>query len=345
MLGPPLTSVEAELSGRFSERTVRLARGFGPLYGILVCLVARRFERVALVKGTVGVVTVAVVETLRRSRRLIVLEMIDREPPAHPLRGAIYRAWSRLIERPAIGAAMAVGHVLTRSELELYADRYRVEPNRLSYVPWALLRERPTEFPDPREGRGVFASGRAYCDWETTFAAARAGDWELTVACGDADRERIERLNADGFAEVHCELQRVTHDLLLRKAAVYVLVLEPVEVSAGHVRLLAATGAGVPVVSTRAEALTDYVEPGVSCLEVACRDPEALAEAVEGLLADPSRRRSLRDGAIDRGQGWLYRDFFAAMGDLIAGRLPEVPAMLGSSSCEGAAPGRPGLAD
>jgi glycosyltransferase involved in cell wall biosynthesis len=56
--------------------------------------------------------------------------------------------------------------------------------------------------------------------------------------------------------------------------------------------------AGLPVVATDVGGLAQIVHDGVHGVLVARRDPLALARAIEGLLADPRRRREL--GAAGR---------------------------------------------
>ena len=103
----------------------------------------------------------------------------------------------------------------------------------------------------------VFASGRTACDWETLFGAATAAEWELTVVCAAKDRERVERL-ARGRGEIHVEIPWAEHERLLRDRDLCVIAIEDRGLSAGHVRLMAAVEAGVPVVATDVPSLDGY---------------------------------------------------------------------------------------
>jgi colanic acid/amylovoran biosynthesis glycosyltransferase len=62
--------------------------------------------------------------------------------------------------------------------------------------------------------------------------------------------------------------------------------------------VLEAQAAGIPVVCSDADGLPDNVEPGVTGIVVARRDPEALADALAALAADPARRDAM--GAAGR---------------------------------------------
>jgi len=57
---------------------------------------------------------------------------------------------------------------------------------------------------------------------------------------------------------------------------------------------------GVPLVSTDVGGIADVLEDGSSVLLVPRRDPGALAEALEALLADPERRRALATAGAER---------------------------------------------
>ncbi|MGI8726416.1 MAG: glycosyltransferase [Solirubrobacterales bacterium] len=334
-LGAPIVGVDVQLGRQLPRWLVAAAESLGPLRGLLIARVARGFERVALVQGSPGTITFAVCERLRPGPpRLVLLEMIDRPRPRRPLRRLAYRGWFALIVRPALTGAVRRAHVLSLRERERYARRYGLEYERLAYVPWALVREVPARLPEVEGGEGVFASGRANCDWETVFAAARAGGWDLTVACGEADLERVEGLNRDGFARVLCEVPRSRHDQILFGTAVYVISVREAAASTGQVRLMSAVGAGVPVVASAVDALVDYIDDGNTGLTVPPEDPVLLRSAVDGLLADPARRRELREAALEVARDWTYADFYAAILDLIADREPRVPASLGGGEAQ-----------
>jgi glycosyltransferase involved in cell wall biosynthesis len=70
---------------------------------------------------------------------------------------------------------------------------------------------------------------------------------------------------------------------------------------------LEAMACGVPVVATAVGGLVDTVVDGVTGVHVPPRGPEALAEALAALLADPARRAALgRAGSARARQryGW-----------------------------------------
>ncbi len=212
---------------------------------------------------------------------------------------------------------MTLGHVLTAWEAEEYAGRLGVPAGRFRVIRWPLVRDaavRPG--PPVTASPQVVSSGRAYCDWETLFAAARGRGWELLAICGRPDFERVRTLASDAGAEVRCEVSRADHDLALAQARVYALCLDRRAVSAGQVRLASAVGAGVPVVATSVPAIEDYASEETAVL-VPPGDPGALGDAVDRLLADPAAALSLRDAAFRRASSWTYAEYFAAIDDLL----------------------------
>jgi glycosyltransferase involved in cell wall biosynthesis len=197
-------------------------------------------------------------------------------------------------------------------------------------IDWARSTGAPQP-PAPGPRRGVLSSGRAWCDWETLFAAAAGREWPLTIVCAESDRARVAALNRDGRARVLTELPRDQHDRLLSGAAVYAIALRDDAPSAGHVRLMAATDAGTAVVATRVATLEGYLEDGVTARTVAPGRPSALREAIEALLGSPDERRRLTDGARAAARQWTYREYFAAVGALIDDALG--PSSTSGSSC------------
>jgi glycosyltransferase involved in cell wall biosynthesis len=98
---------------------------------------------------------------------------------------------------------------------------------------------------------------------------------------------------------------------------VYVMAMTERGVSAGHVRLMAAVEAGVPVVASRIEALADYVVPGETAVLVEPGVAVELRRAIEALLADAEERERMRNAALARAQGWTAEHYFERMRSLM----------------------------
>jgi hypothetical protein len=311
MIGPPCVQAEDAIVQRFGTRMASLSACCGPLRGLLVALAARPGDVIAAIKKAPGTTTLLLVEAwVRRRRRVVVLEFLPRGVPRRGLLRLVYRSWLATTERPAVRRAMRVGAVLTAAERDELARCYRVPRARLRHIPWALVRSDEELPPYPSTSKAVVCSGRASCDWPTLFAAARGATWPLTVIGSRVDLPLIERLNHEGRAEVLCEVSRDEHDARLRTAALYLICLRETGPSAGHVRLMAAVGAGAPVIASGVPGLREYVEDGRTAVLVEPSNPDALRHAVDDLLADPSRREQLRQRAFERARTRTYREYF-----------------------------------
>jgi glycogen(starch) synthase len=88
--------------------------------------------------------------------------------------------------------------------------------------------------------------------------------------------------------------------------------------------LLEAMWVGVPIVASRTGGIPDIIDDGVNGLLVVPGDPEALASAIDRLLADPDLARRLgeaaRELARDYDWGVLAERVLAIYRSLIAGR-------------------------
>ena len=318
-IGGPCVSIERALAAHHGRLLLRAAALFGPLRGFLIYRLSSGFDRVGLVQKSPGAATFAALEAWlgRRRDRLVLLTFLPRELPERLLRRLVFRAWAALIERPAVRRSMRVAHVLTAAERKRYAELYGLPEERFRVIPWAFSRRGDPAGHDVSERVGVVSSGRAYCDWETLFAAARIGGWELTVVCSERDRQRVEALNHQGHARVACEISREEHDRLLRGCAVYALCVRDDGPSAGHVRLMAAVDAGLAVVASDVPGLHGYLEPDDTAIVVPPEDPKRLASAIESLLDHPARRVELTQRAAERARRWTYDDLFRAIGALL----------------------------
>lgn len=276
-----------------------------------------------------GAATVLFCEAwLRRRRRVVLIELLRGPRPRRAWARALYAGWSALVRRPALRRAVSVAHVLTREEVERYSGLYGIEASRIAYVPWPLRQFREPHVLGPRSSEQVseatvLSSGRAYCDWATLLAAARGRNWRLTVVCSTSDTAELMRLTRGEDVVVHTELPLAAHASLLERARVYVISMREDWVSAGHVRLMHAVQAGVPVVATRCSAMRDYCIDGDTALLVAVGDHVALAQAVERVLADPELAESLRQGAWRHSAQWVRDDYLDSIADLIKRAVVE----------------------
>lgn len=277
---------------------------FGVLRGVLLFAVSVRYDAVAMIRTDRGWRSLLLLRAVfGRRRKLVVLHFIDH--PGH-------RLW-RVVDRWAVRRALLVAQVLSEWEVEQYASAFGVSPERLSFIPYAW-RMSAAGAPAPRaSGSLVVAAGRAFCDWPTLFEAARSADWPLLVICGSHDRALVERLNADGRAEVLCEVTPERARELLQGGAVSVLPMYDAGVSQGHVRLCDAVDAGAAVVASRVRSLEGYVEEGRTAVVVAPGDAGALRSAIDELVGDPPARERIARAAFERAGKWTWGDYLGAI--------------------------------
>lgn len=318
-LGPEARTHEALLAARLPRPLAALARRSPTVRGLALGALARRGERVAVIRRERGTLPALFTCALPPARpRLFVLELLRRPWPRAAWRRLAYRLWWRALERPLLRRGLGRAQVMSEPELRDCAAQYGLDLERLALVRWAW-REGGDAAPAAIEpgSRAVFSSGRSACDWRTLFAAAADRGWDLTVICAEADTAEVLALAAPVGARVLVEVPWPEHDRELRRAAVCVLALVDRGVSAGQVRLMAAVEAGVPVVCSGISTLVEYVVDGRTAEVVPPGDAEALGERVDALLAGPERRVALRDAALARADGWTYPDYFARLRALI----------------------------
>lgn len=314
----PLGDLTAGTATRRALARTRLGRG------LLIHLATRRARGAALIRNERGALTALWLAALTAGGRLVLLEMIPNRPPRAGWKRLLAAVWFRLVERPAVRRGMRAGQAMSAAETEWLAARYGLPPDRFPHVPWALCRMGTAEFPSAAERTGVLASGRAACDWETLFAAA-APEWALTVVCGEADRARVEALEAAAGtgARVLAEITRGEHDELMRRAAVYALPLTEDRLSSGQVRLQTATEQGAAVVVSRISTLAEYVVGGETAIQVGVGDAAGLRAAVDSLLADPERRDELARRASERAGSRTYPDYFREVKETVEKALAD----------------------
>jgi hypothetical protein len=316
MIGAPLVPLGEALTRAYPPSLLRLAARLPALRGLLVLRLARRARGLALTAAEPGATAVLLGEAwLRRRRAVVLLEVIERRPQ-RPLRRRAYEAWRSLVVHPALRRALAGAQTTSEGDERRLAAELGTGGGIVRRIDWARSTG-AVATPVAGERRGVLSSGRAWCDWETLFAAAAGCDWPLTVVCAASDRERVAALNRGGRARVLSEIPPAEHDRLLAGAAVYALALREDAPSAGHVRLMTATDAGTPVVAGDVPALTGYLEDGVTARLTPPGDPAALRAAIEELLASPGECERLAATALARAREWTYTEYFAAVSRLI----------------------------
>jgi glycogen synthase len=228
------------------------------------------------------------------------------------LRSAVLKTLGGPIERWGEHSAEAVLVITPRLHRLLLADG--VDENRLHLIPPgvnASLFEGPFEDPFANIGRPrVLFVGRLAPQKGVRALVAAAGLLKdpraQVLLVGDGpERPKLEkeakrlgvgdRLHFVGFL-AHDQLPAVMSHADL-------LVLPSLYEELGTV-LLEAMQAGLPVVASKTGGIPDVIEDGVNGLLVPPSEPEALAHAINRLLADRKLARRLSEGAHERAKDY-----------------------------------------
>lgn len=325
-----------DVVNRWPERLRPLVWRYGAIRAITVVIAGRAHHAIVAIRRDAGWRSLLLLSALvHRSPKLVVLHFIHHPVRQRGLGGVVDRVW-RPVERWCLRRTVLRAHVLSPWEAGLYSERYGIEPARFAFIPFAWRRTAAGIAPgfQPAAARtGVIAAGRVFCDWPTLFSAAQGQDWALTVVCSGPDRPLVDTLNADGRAAVHTDLPAEDVQRLLESSAVSVIATREAGISQGHVRLRSSVDAGAAVVASHTRSLEGYVIPGRTALLVAPEDPNALRDAVNRLLADPSAREELARAAWERAENWTWDDYLAALSELARARgRPLIPQAAASAS-------------
>ena len=191
------------------------------------------------------------------------------------------------------------------SELERV---HRVDPGRIRLVPNAIdgegLRRRTAAVSGtdarallglPPEARVVGSISRLVRDKGHEHLARAAAlliperpDLHLLIVGDGPERDRLEKLLGDGPLKGRARLVRAVPDVATALAAIDIFVHPATYREGFGLSIAEAMAVGRPVVATRIPALDTLLTDGRDALLVPPGDPEALAAALRGLLADPA---------------------------------------------------------
>jgi hypothetical protein len=319
-LGDQSETVDSALARRGLQWLIAPSNKIGILHGLVVFLIGRSYDLIITSHHVHGGSSLLIFQAWFGPRvpRLMLTEFITKE--GFGLRRVLYRVVLRLLFRPAVQRAMALGLVMTEWEVKHYAAMFRLPASRFRCIHWPLSEGKAT-LPDARGVGGVVSSGRASCDWENLFAAANGSAWPLTVICAKRDLPRVQRLNRGGRARVLCEVPLEEHQAQVESATVYVLSLNDTGRSSGHIRMMHAISAGIPIVATMIKGLEGYCIPGVTAAVVAPGDPSPLRAAIEQLLSHPEQRDRLRRAAFEHTRGDTRERYYARIAAVANGLL------------------------
>lgn len=340
----------SDVLGRQSVLVRRLAR-LSLIRGVLLWRIAAHYPVTVL--GFAGNATRAffLLERLfSRGRRYVVVLHFIPETTLRPLVSwrdlvsarywirAVKLPFLKLVVKPALRSSLLSCQLLTLWEMQRDGAFFELPSTRMRVLRYPLVTASDELAPANLPRTGVMASGRAACDWPTVFEIARGEPWPLTIVCGGAELEEVQRLNRDGRATVVADIGVEEHFRLLSSSAVYVLALRDVQASSGQIRLSDAVRAGTPVVASRTVGIAEYLEEGSTALTFAPGDAGGARVQVRMLLADGELWRRVRRAAFEDASSWsreVYRD---ALRQMARDAVAEATGVGGHARQEGAAP-------
>jgi glycosyltransferase involved in cell wall biosynthesis len=249
-----------------------------------------------------------------------------------------------IADRRLIAAGSDVIIACSQEDRRRMIERQRIAPAAVRFVPNGIDGRSPTPGRDVRAELGI-ASGapvvgsvgalRAQKRFDVLLRAAaelapRCPGLRVVIVGEGAERPRLEALAA--------ELELGDTLLMLGAREDVPDVLQAVDVAVtssdfegSPLSVMEYMEAGLPVVATAVGGLAQMIHDGVHGVLVPRRDPVALADALEGLLADPRRRSEL--GAAGRARRRAEFDL-----SVMVGRIEQLYEQLYAAR---AAAGRP----
>lgn len=234
----------------------------------------------------------------------------------HPL---VMSPWSREIfvdaehgrgRRRAMAALTAADYLVTNSKAnERVSATLGADPARMRQIVWYAELERfSPEGADPGlrarlgwpEDALVVLSLRNFRPYTNLDLVVRAfgrivreeSRLRLLMASrGGTTRDEIERLIDELGLRPLIAIERVEHADLPGVVAAADLVVTIADTDSTPASLLEAMASRLPVVAGRAPSIDEWVEQGDGAEVVACRDEDAVADAIRKLVFDPDLRR------------------------------------------------------
>jgi len=272
------------LRGRVSREAAHLMRGLGGRYEWLEQLARRSDADWDLAweeRAGVPCATVA-----RRPRR-VATGVIWLTEPDHPMA----QVWRR-VSVSALRRADLV-FVQSAAQLTVLRDSWRVPGDRLAFVRLGIDADFWTPAADgPEPGLVVSAGNDRHRD-HATLVDAMGVVRRLGVA-GRLELATHQPVTVPSELGVrHPSLPHGALRDLYGRAAVVALCTRPNLHVSGATALQEAMASGLPVVVTETPGMREYVRDGETGVLVPAGDPEALGEAIAGLLQDPDRAQEL----------------------------------------------------
>ena len=257
--------------------------------------------------------------------RIVITRHISEPGIDNPLRRCIYRR---------VDAHIFVSEFARREFLSTWPEgRYPFDPARM-HVAYNSRNISGAPTPEPARGaitamyHGTLRPGKGLSTLIRSMALTRPSRMRLRIA-GQGDPgycDELRRLAISLGVRDSIDWVRDAADPATLIPTCHFGVLPSREPEAFGMANLEYMATGRPQICTFNGAQPEYLTPGVEALRVEPDDPEALAEAMLRLAADPALRRSMGAAAARRYTESLAWDSFIVRLDAIYGLTREAPA-------------------
>jgi glycosyltransferase involved in cell wall biosynthesis len=236
---------------------------------------SRRREDLLVVTASAELVLLCALLALRRRQRVVAYDFLaPRSRPVRLLGRLVLRRVDRLI-------------LVRRGDATMLQRRYRVPPQRCSFVPFPA--SRPSE--PAHLGDYIYAAGTAHRDWPTLLVALERVR-RRAVVCTRPPLQVDDPLVEARELPTPEEGRR-----LAAEARLVVLPMIDTELPSGPVVLVDAMAAGKAVIASDVNGTRDYLRHGVDGWLVPPGDPDALARQIEQVVDDLELLRSVGQAA------------------------------------------------
>lgn len=223
--------------------------------------------------------------------------------------------------------------VFTEQEVEDYAERLGISPNKLLFIPhgdWPQPINVPDVFtPDPDidlETPFYFAGGFTNRDYKPVIETFRRLDQRLIIVCSGTNVDVVDE-ELPPNVTVYRDITFPEFELLLRASKAVIIPLKHDRGAAGHSVLVRSMRNAKIVIANDFRIVEDYIENGVDGILIDDMD-QGLEQVVNEIEADDKQFDPIRDAAFQRFQTTYSQE---AMEQMMS-ELVEGTCVLGTAS-------------